>query len=48
MEKERTLRNITDLENEIVYTVNQDNEIVAARDLFGNKIQVEDLADYIK
>lgn len=40
MENEIKVRNITDLENEIVYTVNENNVVVAARDLYGNMLPI--------
>ena len=44
--KEIKVRNITDLENEIVYTVNENNEVVAARDLYGKMIPLKDLFEF--
>lgn len=40
MENEIKVRNITDLENEIVYTINEKNVVVAARDLYGNMLPI--------
>ena len=40
MENEIKVRNIVDLENEIVYIVNENNVVVAARDLYGNMLPI--------
>ena len=40
------VRNVVDLENEIVYIVNEKNEVVAARDLYGKMIPLKDLFEF--